>query len=65
MGVGAFSVQIMKGKEHRNYGWTDLELGSLNCWENYTIRKIDSDTSEIIYEWSLLNFVISIVTHDV
>jgi len=50
MGVGTFSVQTMKAREHRIYGWTDLELGSHNGWENYTIRRIDSDMGEIISE---------------
>ena len=30
MGIGTFLVQIMKTMEHRNCGWTDLKLGSLN-----------------------------------
>ena len=45
----------MKVRENRNYGWTDLELGSLSDLENYAIRMIGNIRSEVLNEWSLLN----------
>ena len=65
MGGTTFSVLTMKAREHRNCGWTGLELRNLNYWENYTIRRNGNDRSEIIYEWSLMNLIVTVVTHDV